>query len=127
MSALVRHVPADVVDRLAKVAGLLGSDHDGERSAAAFRASTILHAAGLTWRELVEAAGPRSVERKPERQHDAAGTWYDRTHACLYSRAALTDWERKFLLSLASRGPGRRPSEKQLAILAEIYAKVRGS
>ena len=43
-------------DLLAKVCGLLGSDHDGERSAAAYRASQMLRAAGLTWRELVERA-----------------------------------------------------------------------
>ena len=53
-------IPAGIVDKLAKIAGLLGSDCDGERSAAAFQASRILFEHRLTWRQVIEAAGPRA-------------------------------------------------------------------
>ena len=60
MSGLpIRHVPAELVDKLSKIAGLLGSSVDGERSAAAYRATALIRAAGLTWAELIHAAGPR--------------------------------------------------------------------
>lgn len=47
--------PADI-ERLARICGLLGSSHDGERSAAAYQATQLLRRHGLSWRELVEAA-----------------------------------------------------------------------
>lgn len=40
---------ATTLDRFRKILGLLGSDHDGERSAAALKATAMLKAAGSTW------------------------------------------------------------------------------
>ena len=37
------------VDRFRKVCGMLGSDHAGERSAAALKATAMLKDAGMTW------------------------------------------------------------------------------
>jgi hypothetical protein len=42
-------------DRLAKILGLLGSDHDGERAAAGLKADQLLRESGLTWREVIIA------------------------------------------------------------------------
>jgi hypothetical protein len=43
-------------ERLADLAGMLGSDHDGERATAAHMATVQLKSMGLTWRELVGRA-----------------------------------------------------------------------
>jgi hypothetical protein len=43
-------------EKLAAIAGMLGSEHDGERAAAARIATAELQALGLTWRDLVERA-----------------------------------------------------------------------
>ena len=46
-----RREPVSV--RLVKVLGMLGSDHAGERAAAALQASRILKEAGLTWHDVL--------------------------------------------------------------------------
>lgn len=40
------------VERFRKVLGMLGSNHDGERAAAALKASEMLKAAGKSWGEV---------------------------------------------------------------------------
>lgn len=63
MSGLpIGHVPVELIDKLSKVAGLLGSSIDGERSAAAFGATALIREAGLTCAEVIRAAGPRLPE-----------------------------------------------------------------
>ena len=52
------HLPPATATRLAKVCGLLGSDHDGERASAAYQATKILRAAGMTWADIVAPARP---------------------------------------------------------------------
>ena len=53
--------------RLARVCGLFGSDHDGEALAAAWQAEKIRKKVGLTWEELlVPSSRPRSGEPSPE-------------------------------------------------------------
>jgi hypothetical protein len=44
---------ADEVERLARIAGMLGSAHEGERATAARMASAMLKARGLTWAEVI--------------------------------------------------------------------------
>jgi hypothetical protein len=44
---------ADAIERLARIAGMLGSVHEGERAAAAQMASAMLRAMGLTWSEII--------------------------------------------------------------------------
>jgi hypothetical protein len=53
-------------DRLAKLLGLLGSDHDGEVTAAARQAEHLRRAAKLTWSEILSTAGPRE---NPDLRH----------------------------------------------------------
>ena len=128
MSALVPHVPAALVDKLAKVAGLLGSDHDGERSAAAYRATVLIREAGLTWAEVIRAAGPRVVEREPEQPRSGGAQWYSQALACAARPGRLTPWERSFLDSLLAGGPYRSPlSPKQEAALNRIWRKAAAS
>lgn len=44
--------PTDAQARLRKVCGMLGSEHAGERAAAALKATAILKAAGKTWADV---------------------------------------------------------------------------
>ena len=56
---------ADAIERLARIAGMLGSEHEGERATAAQMASATLKAMGLTWSEVIRrglsaAASPQA-------------------------------------------------------------------
>ncbi len=46
-----------VADRLAKLCGLFGSDHDGERANAARLADQLIREPGLTWPDVIISAG----------------------------------------------------------------------
>jgi hypothetical protein len=68
------------LQRLARVCGLLGSDHDGEALAAARQAEKIRKKVGLTWEELlVSSPRPRSEDPPPEDLTD----WRSACHFCL--------------------------------------------
>lgn len=56
-------------DRLIKLLGLLGSDHEGERGNAARMASDLLRGAGLTWAEVI-AKVPIRVHNASAHAHD---------------------------------------------------------
>lgn len=62
--------PVDL-DRFKKLAGLLGSEHAGERAAAALKCTELLKAHGLTWSSVslpvVVEAGVRPVSDDLER------------------------------------------------------------
>jgi hypothetical protein len=66
-------------ERLAKIAGMLGSAHDGERAAAALKATKLLSGLGLNWPELI-ALVPVKPEAtvhfmtRPETRRAAQGT-----------------------------------------------------
>jgi len=65
------------VNRLAKICGLLGSCHPGERAAAALKATAMLEEAGMTWEAFVRSVQHEATqdlrgkayapERKPKR------------------------------------------------------------
>jgi hypothetical protein len=57
------------LDRLAKLLGLIGSDHDGEVVAAARKADELRRAAGLTWAQLLDS---EDAKRRVEIATDAA-------------------------------------------------------
>ncbi len=87
--------PADL-ERFRRLAGLLGSEHVGERAAAALKCSDLLKAHGLTWADVtlpvVVAAGAerrvsddleRAVRRaNPSRADRAAkrAAWKERSY-----------------------------------------------
>lgn len=105
----------DLVARLSKVLGMLGSDHDGEIAAAGRRAHRLLRDAGLTWPEVLQ---PMLPPPKPEVDDDPL----DHGAACasLLNWPGLTDWERGFVTSLRKF---KRLSDKQLAVLRELIIK----
>jgi hypothetical protein len=97
-------------ERFGKILGLLGSDHHGERAAAALKATEFLQARELSWSEVSEMLKhPRSNTLPPPaaqtRQHQVAA------RQCLASNAAWKDHERAFLLTMAMQR--RSPTERQ--------------
>ncbi len=106
--------PADR-DRLAKICGLFGSDHAGERAAAALKAATLLRERNVSWPDLLLPRIGRSAYAPPN-------AWRADIDFCQRQTLSLTDWERSFVVSIAGRA---RLSEKQQAILTAIAAKLR--
>jgi hypothetical protein len=109
-----------ILDRLRKLLGMLGSDHAGERATAGRMASDLLRDHKLTWTDVVGAepqgAGRVRIGREPTGHREAAAE-------CLAWPEALTRWEREeFLPSIASRW-NLTPRQRQL--LNPIIDKVR--
>ncbi len=101
-------------ERLAKLLGMLGSDHDGERAAAALAAAKFVRKLGLTWPDVV---GLKIVEQRlPE-----LGTWRQTVADCLAHPGSLRPWKLGFLRDLPKF---RRLSVKQRYCLREIADRV---
>jgi hypothetical protein len=99
--------------KLAKILGLLGSDHPGERAAAGAAADAMIKQAGLSWYVVL------GVEMQ---DLDALAL----VEGCLEHGELLTSWEKEFIDGLADAvARGRRLSGKQSAILARIHSKIR--
>lgn len=111
MSATVE-LPAPDRAKLAKLLGMLGSDHAGERDAAGLAAHRLLQRRGLTWPAVL--APPRT--REP-----LQATWRQTCAACLERRGSLRPWEAGFLTDLPNF---RRVSSKQRYTLQEIANRV---
>lgn len=103
MSALLDPTTAD---RLAKIAGMFGSDHDGERAAAAQLADRLVRQAGLTWPDVIRPY--TNVKPAPEPRRNP-GAWREpqtiREAADLALRFGvhLSEWERNFVHSIRDR------------------------
>jgi hypothetical protein len=108
--------------RLARVCGLLGSDHDGEALAAARQAEKIRKKLGLTWEELlVPPTRQRAADPPPEELTD----WRSACHFCLERSRLLTRWELNFVATVARYQ--KPPSAKQLIILHRLVARCRNA
>jgi hypothetical protein len=110
-------------DKLVKVLGMLGSDHDGEVAAAGRTAHSMLKAKSLTWSDVIVPAVPvpQQQSRAPRRWRRATSP-SDTAALCLQWRdEVLTDWEADFCRSIVGR---RRVSTKQAGVLARIVGKV---
>lgn len=57
-------------DLLAKVLGMLGSEHAGERAAAAAKADAMVKEAGLTWAQVLSGSPPSRRAPTPEEYSD---------------------------------------------------------
>jgi hypothetical protein len=99
--------------RLVKLCGMLGSQHHGERAAAAFKADQFIRGLGLTWSDIVI----------PSHQVPA-NDWQRIANYCLMLRDQLNEREMRFVESIARyRGA---PSDKQQHWLSKIYARLSG-
>ena len=100
------------IDRFSKLLGLLGSDHDGERSAAAAKATAFLGARSMGWPDIGEMLKrPPIIIREPE---PVAPSKSHQTDARFCLRCPGITWsarERQFLHDMASRRS--RLTEKQ--------------
>jgi len=108
-------------DKLAKILGLLGSDHAGERAAAGAKAHELIRSLGLTWRDILlppPVPGPCHIRswRSPETD------WQRMAAFCHARRDWLSYRDREFVRSMLNwRG---QPTEKQQDWLASIYARL---
>lgn len=116
-------IPPDLASKLAKVLGMLGSEHDGEIAAAGRRANTMVKSAGLTWGDVISptAPGPESPHRCPPRRWRTPRTPSESAALCLQWPEVLTDWETDFCRSLVGR---HRVSPRQAEVLARVVGKV---
>ena len=108
-------------DKLVKVLGMLGSDHDGEVAAAGRTAHSMLKAKGLTWSDVIVPAGPPQQQSRAPRRWRRATSPSDIAALCLQWPEVLTDWETDFCRSLVGR---RRISAKQTVVLERLARKV---
>jgi hypothetical protein len=100
-----------MADRLTKLLGMLGSEHDGERAAAAAKAHKLISGLGMTWPDII---APRSPA--PTSTDDLI------REALTDGEGVLTAWEEGFLRGIRGR---QYLTQKQLAKLDRITVKVR--
>ena len=109
-------LPAPSAERLVRIAGMLGSDFEGERANAAAAATRLLQQHGMTWRDLIECGCPAAA-RPPSPLWERAD--HRERAARLLARARTLDaWEREFLQSIGRRAAPLTP--KQAAVLARL-------
>jgi hypothetical protein len=106
-------------DRLAKILGLLGSSHAGERASAAAKADALVRGAGLTWRDVVMRSPP--IAPRLEGQ----GSWRLLAAECYEHQAILAPHERDFVGAILTWRA--EPSPRQLAWLTAIHARLHGA
>jgi hypothetical protein len=106
-------------DRLLRLLAMFGSEHVGERSAAAAAAHRLVHAAGLTWERIivlpVRPPPPEPIPVPPDRRDER-----ERLRQRSWS-TGLCDAELDVLIVIA-RTP--EPTERQNQAVARIMAKI---
>jgi hypothetical protein len=111
-------------DRLAKLCGMFGSNHDGERASAAALADKLVRQLGLTWREIIVPANDPEPEHKAAPQWDDPITIEQALKVAQRYQVALTEWECGFVRDLRRKRTWRL-SEKQNDVLNDIVEKCR--
>jgi hypothetical protein len=107
------------LDRLAKLCGMFGSAHAGERANAARMADELVRVSGVTWFDVIRVnkAAVADDELVPY-DHAERLTRFAVKHAHV-----LTPWEANFAHSLHEQC-WRRFSPKQRAVLDNIVEKI---
>lgn len=113
-----RSLEPNIAAKLARVAGLLGSDFDGERAEAARRATMILRENGWTWADVFAPRPATDEAPAPPRSHAATANW------ALRHPGFLSEWEVRFLEDLRRL---RKLTSKQSAALETIVQKLRAA
>jgi hypothetical protein len=104
-------------NKLAKICGMFGSAHEGERASAAALADRTVRDLGLTWADVI---GVPLVPAEPSHEDVS---WQDALEVCLGHIGELTPRDRDFIRSL-SRWRGE-PSQKQQIWLFDVHARIR--
>lgn len=122
-------VPLSPAERqkLVRILGMLGSDHDGERAAAAALASRLVRDKGLGWDDVIAADGPGRQQAPGGAQGGTGGSsrWQDSDNltVCLKWLGELTGWEVTFVTDLRRK---RRPfTSAQRAKVEQIADGLR--
>jgi hypothetical protein len=103
-------------ERLVKLLGMLGSNHDGERAAAALKANALVREHGLVWSDVIPTA-----EQKPEPAD--RGDWRVMRDYCAQRSSLLRSREQEFIDHIDSWRGALTP--KQHDWLIAIYARVK--
>lgn len=108
-------------DRLRKLCGMLGSEHDGERATAAAKADEFVRSLGLTWADVI--AAPSIIPGLPRIRlwRVDNSDWRKMALYCHTYRWALSQRERTFIETVLNL---RDPSEKQREWLLDIFVRV---
>jgi hypothetical protein len=108
-----------VAPKLAKLLPMLASDKDGEVVATARAIGRTLSAAKADWHDLVRAL----TERQPEPDSIDDLPFILR---CLHDHPSLTEWESKFIASIAAQqARGRGMSDKQRAVVLRTWERLQ--
>jgi hypothetical protein len=102
------HLDPYTAARLAKLCGMFGSLHAGERATAAVMADALRRQHGLTWQQIIF-----------ERQGD--GDTSDKLAFLVENQDLFDDWQRKFVRNVSRF---KKLSEKQIEKIAEIFEQV---
>jgi hypothetical protein len=113
-----------VADRLAKLCGMLGSAHDGERAAAAAKADQLIRGLGLTWRDII--VPPIAVEPSRIRSwRSGESDWVRMARFCQMRQGQLSLRDRDFIRTMLNwRGT---PTAKQQGWLIDLFVQCGGS
>ena len=117
-------------ERLVKLLGMLGSNHDGERAAAALKANELVREHGLVWSDVIptleqqqEHAGRRPNDARAKNQDDQKVDWRTMRGFCAQHFNLLRSREQEFVDDIGDwRGA---LTEKQSAWLVSIYTRVK--
>ena len=110
---MTRPLPRHELERLSKLCGMFGSDHAGERAAAAAKADQLVRGLGLTWGEVLTA--PHALAAPPA--SNAGKIEFLRRHL-----HALNGWEAGFVTDVARC---RRLTPKQQNIVDQLVNKIK--
>ena len=103
-------------ERLAKMLGMLGSSHAGERDAGGLAAARLLRQRKATWGDVLMPGVP--VKREPH-----FGIWRQTCAELAQRPGDLRPWERGFVADLPKF---QRISTKRRYVLNEIAKRVLG-
>lgn len=117
--------PRDI-ERFGKILGLLSSNHDGERAAAAWKASQFLETRQLGWGDVTEMLKAPPVIIRPQvinpSPADAPRVHQMDARRCLSSTIRWKEHESRFLHQMAAQQ--RKPTEKQRDWLDALSDRV---
>jgi hypothetical protein len=109
-----------IAGRLAKLCGMFGPHHVGERAAAALKADKLMREHGLTWRNVIHR--PIEQPARAQEREDVSDIESDIRFAMAHLDC-LNDWECAFIEDM-DRQYWRILSPKQIAKIRVIVEKI---
>lgn len=113
------------VEKLVKIAGLLGSEHPGERAAAALKLTEAMKAESLTMADVFANLRPAPMMFRHVWSEPWISLWRRNAKRVLCSSVRLNDRERTFLHGMAARR--EEPTPLQAHWLDDLVARLGGA